>query len=194
LVLLGDEEVLSQQLSQLSVDDPDPQLSFLDLLTIPELPPPRMRYDRGQEIASRSCITTDEYLTFLREQRLAKEAKIEAARKKKEDSTHKKKKRLEELALKRIEITKKKEEQRKRHKEMKLQREMAKQQREVAKQHRAVERETARAGKAMLKGSNVVSKSTKPSSSHDSLHSDYRLAIKLVVEQGLPPPLPPTDI
>jgi hypothetical protein len=79
LVLLGDEEVLAQQLSQLSVDDPDPQLSFLDLLTIPELPPPRMRYDRGQEIASRSCNTTNEYLIFLREQRLPKEAKIEAA-------------------------------------------------------------------------------------------------------------------
>ena len=76
---------LSQQLSQLSVGDLDPHLSFVDLLTIPKLPPPRMRYNR-QEIASHSCITTDKYLTFLRKQGLAKEAKINVVKKKKEET------------------------------------------------------------------------------------------------------------
>jgi hypothetical protein len=66
------EEILSQRLSQLLVDDPEPDLSFVDLLTIPKFPPPKVRCNHGQEIASRSCITLDEFLTFLREQRLAK--------------------------------------------------------------------------------------------------------------------------
>ena len=58
---------------------------------------------------------------------------------------------------------------------MKLQREMAKQQREV-------ERKTARTEKTILKDLKITSKSTKALSSHDSFHSNYWLAMKLVVE------------
>ena len=176
--MIGKKEVLSERLSQFSVEDSNPTASFLDLLTIPELPPPKVRHNHGQEIASRLCITTDEYVTFLKEQCLASEAKLEVAKKRKEHIALKKKKRLEIMALKKLEIAKKKEETKRKQKEMKLHREATKLAWDALKAQ---------------KGARVVSKSL-ASSSHDSIHMNYRATIKLAIEQELPPPLPLDDV
>ena len=85
-----------------------------------------MCHNHGQEIAFCLCITKDEYLTFLREQCLASKDKFEATKKRKEDIALKKMKRLEVIALKKLEIARKKEKTKGKQEEMKLQREVAK--------------------------------------------------------------------
>ena len=92
------------------VEDPEPAISFVDLLIVSKLPPPRIRYNCGQDIASHSCITSNECLTFLKEQCLANEAKEEAAKekKKKKKKDLVLKKRLKKLALKRFQSLKRK--------------------------------------------------------------------------------------
>ena len=85
-----------------------------------------MRYNYRQEIASCLCITTYEYLAFLREQHLVSQAKLEATKKKFKDIALKKKKRLKVMALKKLKTTKEKKETKRKKEEMKLQREVAK--------------------------------------------------------------------
>lgn len=184
------EEQLSQRLSQLSVDQEEPTSNRLaKILAVPLLPPPRVREDPGQIIASFSCITSDAFEAHLVRKRLIKEAKEEGIRQRKlaqEEENQKKKERLEANRVQKIEekrrrvaIKLQKEE------ELRLQKAIAK----AKKESLRIERLAAKVVRRPKKGTKenfLLSDDTS-----DEIASAYRESIKFAVENGLPAPTPP---